>query len=200
MPFQEPGTQESARARDARAGGSSSRSDVAPARARAGHRADDRHPELLAHRVGPAARCAPSIDDLLSDLRPGHAVILRSTVAPGTTEFVAGYIEKRRGLRAGERRVRRTRARADRRRSLPRRDHIAAVHRRRRRRRVDRARGSAVRRVRRSDRPHDTGAGGAREDLDEHPALRDVRAPEPADDGLRALRRERVRGDRADQP
>src|SRR5436190_14376676 len=35
-------------------------------------------------------------------LRPGHALILRSTIAPGTTEFVAGYVEKRRGLRVGE--------------------------------------------------------------------------------------------------
>ncbi len=43
-----------------------------------------------------------AIDDLLPQLRPGHALILRSTIAPGTTEFVAGYIEKRRGLRAGE--------------------------------------------------------------------------------------------------
>jgi UDP-N-acetyl-D-mannosaminuronic acid dehydrogenase len=42
------------------------------------------------------------VDDLLPLLRRGHAVILRSTIAPGTTEFVAGYIEKRRGLRVGE--------------------------------------------------------------------------------------------------
>ena len=43
-----------------------------------------------------------AVDDLLPLLRPEHALILRSTIAPGTTEFVAGYIEKRRGLRAGE--------------------------------------------------------------------------------------------------
>jgi UDP-N-acetyl-D-mannosaminuronic acid dehydrogenase len=43
-----------------------------------------------------------AVDDLLPLLRPGHALILRSTIAPGTTEFVAGYIEKRRGLRVGE--------------------------------------------------------------------------------------------------
>ncbi len=43
-----------------------------------------------------------AVDDLLPLLRPGHALILRSTIAPGTTEFVAGYIEKRRGLKAGE--------------------------------------------------------------------------------------------------
>ena len=43
-----------------------------------------------------------ALDDLLPMLRPGHALILRSTIAPGTTEFVAGYLEKRRGLRVGE--------------------------------------------------------------------------------------------------
>src|SRR5205085_10040110 len=43
-----------------------------------------------------------ALDDLLPLLRPGHAVILRSTIAPGTTEFVAGYLEKRRGLHVGE--------------------------------------------------------------------------------------------------
>ncbi len=43
-----------------------------------------------------------AVDDLLPLLRSEHALILRSTIAPGTTEFVAGYIEKRRGLRAGE--------------------------------------------------------------------------------------------------
>jgi UDP-N-acetyl-D-mannosaminuronic acid dehydrogenase len=43
-----------------------------------------------------------AVDDLLPMLRPGHALILRSTIAPGTTEFVARYLEKRRGLRVGE--------------------------------------------------------------------------------------------------
>ncbi len=43
-----------------------------------------------------------AVDDLLPLLRPGHALILRSTIAPGTTEFVARYVEKRRGLRVGE--------------------------------------------------------------------------------------------------
>ena len=43
-----------------------------------------------------------AVDDLLPMLRPGHALILRSTIAPGTTEFVAGYLEKQRGLRVGE--------------------------------------------------------------------------------------------------
>jgi UDP-N-acetyl-D-mannosaminuronic acid dehydrogenase len=43
-----------------------------------------------------------AVDDLLPMLRSGHALILRSTIAPGTTEFVAGYLEKQRGLRVGE--------------------------------------------------------------------------------------------------
>jgi UDP-N-acetyl-D-mannosaminuronic acid dehydrogenase len=43
-----------------------------------------------------------ALDDLLPHLRRGHAIVLRSTVAPGTTEFVAGYLERQRGLRAGE--------------------------------------------------------------------------------------------------
>jgi UDP-N-acetyl-D-mannosaminuronic acid dehydrogenase len=43
-----------------------------------------------------------TVDDLLPLLRPGHALILRSTIAPGTTDFVAAYLEKRRGLRVDE--------------------------------------------------------------------------------------------------
>jgi len=42
------------------------------------------------------------LDDLLPVLREGHSLVLRSTVAPGTTEWVAGYVEQRRGFRAGE--------------------------------------------------------------------------------------------------
>ncbi len=42
-----------------------------------------------------------ALDDLLPHLRPGHTIVLRSTIAPGTTDFVAGYLERQRGLRAG---------------------------------------------------------------------------------------------------
>lgn len=42
------------------------------------------------------------LDDLLPLLRPGQTIVLRSTVAPGTTEFVAGYLERKRGMVAGE--------------------------------------------------------------------------------------------------
>ena len=41
------------------------------------------------------------IDDLLPLLAPGHGIHLRSTIAPGTTEYVAGYIAKRRKLAIG---------------------------------------------------------------------------------------------------
>jgi len=43
-----------------------------------------------------------ALDDLLSHLRAGHTIVLRSTIAPGTTEFVAGYLAKHRGLVSGE--------------------------------------------------------------------------------------------------
>jgi UDP-N-acetyl-D-mannosaminuronic acid dehydrogenase len=42
------------------------------------------------------------LDDLLPLLRKEQLLILRSTVAPGTTEFVAGYLEKHRGFKVGE--------------------------------------------------------------------------------------------------
>jgi UDP-N-acetyl-D-mannosaminuronic acid dehydrogenase len=43
-----------------------------------------------------------ALDDLLGVLAPGHSLILRSTVAPGTTEFVAGYLAKHRDFEVGE--------------------------------------------------------------------------------------------------
>jgi UDP-N-acetyl-D-mannosaminuronic acid dehydrogenase len=42
------------------------------------------------------------LDDLLPVLRKDQLLVLRSTVAPGTTEFVAGYLEKHRGFKVGE--------------------------------------------------------------------------------------------------
>jgi UDP-N-acetyl-D-mannosaminuronic acid dehydrogenase len=41
------------------------------------------------------------LDDLLPLLRHGHSLVLRSTVAPGVTEWVAGYLEQRRGFDVG---------------------------------------------------------------------------------------------------
>ncbi|MDQ3741026.1 MAG: nucleotide sugar dehydrogenase, partial [Actinomycetota bacterium] len=43
-----------------------------------------------------------ALDDLLPVLQPGHSVVLRSTIAPGTTEFVAGYLESKLGFTVGE--------------------------------------------------------------------------------------------------
>jgi UDP-N-acetyl-D-mannosaminuronic acid dehydrogenase len=43
-----------------------------------------------------------ALDDLLPHLRAGQTIVLRSTVAPGTTEFVAGYLAKHRGFTVGE--------------------------------------------------------------------------------------------------
>jgi UDP-N-acetyl-D-mannosaminuronic acid dehydrogenase len=42
------------------------------------------------------------VDDLLPLLRQGQTLILRSTVAPGTTDWLAGYVEQRRGFSVGE--------------------------------------------------------------------------------------------------
>ena len=43
-----------------------------------------------------------ALDDLLGVLQPGHSLILRSTIAPGTTDFVAGYLAKHRDFEVGE--------------------------------------------------------------------------------------------------
>src|SRR6478672_9006940 len=42
------------------------------------------------------------LDQLLPVLQPGNSVVLRSTIAPGTTDFVAGYLAQRRGFVIGE--------------------------------------------------------------------------------------------------
>ncbi|MEA2306969.1 MAG: UDP-N-acetyl-D-mannosaminuronic acid dehydrogenase, partial [Solirubrobacteraceae bacterium] len=41
------------------------------------------------------------LDDLLPHLRAGQSLTLRSTIAPRTTEFVAGYVAKHRGFDIG---------------------------------------------------------------------------------------------------
>jgi UDP-N-acetyl-D-mannosaminuronic acid dehydrogenase len=99
MPFDEPGTQpllESA-SRSGRLELSERAADAA--------RADDIVITIgtpsFSHIESDLRQVRAALDDLLPLLRPGHALILRSTIAPGTTEFVAGYLEKRRGLRVG---------------------------------------------------------------------------------------------------
>jgi UDP-N-acetyl-D-mannosaminuronic acid dehydrogenase len=56
----------------------------------------------FSHMESDLRQVRAAVDDLLPLLRPGHSLILRSTIAPGTTEYVAGYLEKRRDLRVGE--------------------------------------------------------------------------------------------------
>jgi UDP-N-acetyl-D-mannosaminuronic acid dehydrogenase len=124
MPFREPGAQELLeRVRGRRASATEESRSDAQRPARAGEPGGAERLEL-SDRVADAARArhivitlgTPSfshieidmrdirsaLDDLLGVLAPGHALVLRSTVAPGTTEFVAGYLAKHRGFRIGE--------------------------------------------------------------------------------------------------
>jgi UDP-N-acetyl-D-mannosaminuronic acid dehydrogenase len=96
MPFKEPGTDEllervaidvSARASDAAQSDAIVLTLGTP---------------MLAHVEIDLGDIRSVLDDLLPLLRTGQLLVLRSTVAPGTTDFVAGYLEKQRGLTAGE--------------------------------------------------------------------------------------------------
>src|ERR1035441_7448757 len=44
-------------------------------------------------------RCA--LDELSGALRPGQSLVLRSTVAPGTTDYVAAYLRRHTSLEVG---------------------------------------------------------------------------------------------------
>src|SRR3954449_8937218 len=98
MPFEEPGAQE---VLDRVAG----RLELAE-RADEAHRA--RHIVLtlgtpaMSHIEIDLRQIRAVLDDLLPHLREGHAIHLRSTIAPGTTDFVAGYLAKHRGFAVGE--------------------------------------------------------------------------------------------------
>jgi UDP-N-acetyl-D-mannosaminuronic acid dehydrogenase len=96
MPFKEPGTDELL-----------ARVDLALSP----HAADAAQADAIVLTLGTPALSHVEIDmgdiravldDLLPVLREGHLLVLRSTVAPGTTEFVAGYLEKQRGFTVGE--------------------------------------------------------------------------------------------------
>jgi UDP-N-acetyl-D-mannosaminuronic acid dehydrogenase len=96
MPFKEPGTEELI-----------TRVDLALST----HAADAAQADAIVLTLGTPALShieidirdiRSALDDLLPHLREGHLLVLRSTVAPGTTEFVAGYLEKQRGFRVGE--------------------------------------------------------------------------------------------------
>ena len=131
---------------------------------------------------------------------PGHLLVLRSTIAPRTTEFVAGYIEKHLDLEVGRdvfvahvpERIAAGRF-FEEIGSLP--CIVGGVG-----EASGEAAGALFEPLGAPIVQTTPGRGRAGEDLDQHPALRDVRAPQPADDGVRAVRRERLRGHRAHQP
>ena len=100
MPFHETGTQELLER--VTASGRLQRTRSVQDAAAADHIVLTLHTPSYLHIEIDISQVRGVIDDLLPVLRPGHSLILRSTVAPGTTEWVAGYIEQRRGLRAGE--------------------------------------------------------------------------------------------------
>jgi UDP-N-acetyl-D-mannosaminuronic acid dehydrogenase len=100
MPFDEAGTQELLDR--ATAGDKWELSDRAADAARARDIVITIGTPSFSHIESDLRQVRAAVDDLLPHLRPGHGLHLRSTIAPGTTEFVAGYIEKRRDLRVGE--------------------------------------------------------------------------------------------------
>ena len=99
MPFEEPGA-------DELPAGVRLAPVVLRARRRrrrgAQHRAHRRDADLLAHRDRHGRHPLGAWTTCCRCCAPGHLVVLRSTVAPGTTEFVAGYLEKHRGFVVGE--------------------------------------------------------------------------------------------------
>ena len=100
MPFRETGAQELLDA--ATAAGRLELTDKVTEAARADHIVLTLHTPSYVHIEIDISQIRGVVDDLLPVLRDGHSLILRSTVAPGTTEWVAGYIEQRRGFRVGE--------------------------------------------------------------------------------------------------
>jgi UDP-N-acetyl-D-mannosaminuronic acid dehydrogenase len=100
MPFEEPGAQ--AMLDRVLADGRLELADRAADAARADDIVITLGTPSFSHVESDLSQIRSALDDLLPLLRPGHALILRSTIAPGTTEFVAGYLQKRRGLSIGE--------------------------------------------------------------------------------------------------
>jgi UDP-N-acetyl-D-mannosaminuronic acid dehydrogenase len=100
MPFHEEGADDSlARAL---AGGRLSLSDSVVDAAGAGHIVLTVGTPSFSHIEIDVSEIRSVLDELLPVLQSGHSVVLRSTIAPGTTEFVAGYLAKRRDFQIGE--------------------------------------------------------------------------------------------------
>ena len=100
MPFDEPGAQEALDR--VHASGRLALSDSVADAARAEHIVITLGTPSFSHIEIDIRDIRSALDDLLAHLRPGQTIVLRSTVAPGTTDFVAGYIAKHLGLQVGE--------------------------------------------------------------------------------------------------
>src|SRR3984893_8827643 len=99
MPFAEPGAQELlARVH---AGGELSLSERVADAARARHIVITLGTPSFSHIEIGVRDILSALDDLLGVLSEGQSLVLRSTVAPGTTDFVAGYLRKHRGFDPG---------------------------------------------------------------------------------------------------
>jgi UDP-N-acetyl-D-mannosaminuronic acid dehydrogenase len=99
MPFEEPGAQE--RLEEVLAAGRLDISERAEDAAQAEQIVLTLGTPSFSHIEIDMRDIRSVLDDLLPVLREGHSVILRSTIAPGTTEFVAGYLTKNRGFEIG---------------------------------------------------------------------------------------------------
>lgn len=102
MPFEETGAQALIERVHAHPGEPLSLSDRVADAARARHIVITLGTPSFSHIEIDMRDIRSALDDLLGVLAPGHSLILRSTIAPGTTEFVAGYLSKHRGFRIGE--------------------------------------------------------------------------------------------------
>jgi UDP-N-acetyl-D-mannosaminuronic acid dehydrogenase len=100
MPFREPGCQEALER--VHAAGTIAISDRVADAAAAEHIVITLGTPSFSHVEIDISDIRSALDDLLSHLRDGHTIVLRSTIAPGTTEFVAGYIAKHRGFQIGQ--------------------------------------------------------------------------------------------------
>jgi UDP-N-acetyl-D-mannosaminuronic acid dehydrogenase len=100
MPFGEPGAQEALER--VTAAGTISWSDRIADAARAEHIVITLGTPSFSHIEIDISDIRSALDDLLPVLTAGHALILRSTIAPGTTDFVAGYLAKQRDFAIGE--------------------------------------------------------------------------------------------------
>ena len=99
MPFEEPGAQEALDS--ALAAGRLELSDRVADAARARNIVITIGTPSFSHIEIDIRDIRAALDDLLPVLQSGHCLILRSTVAPGTTDFVAGYLTKQRDLQVG---------------------------------------------------------------------------------------------------